>query len=61
VNIKQKERGGNEMPDPRDALKKAVEAQKKMKEAAEKAHQALEEERKRAEKSPQGWHGDIMT
>jgi len=35
------------MPDPRADLKKAVEAQKKVREAAEKARTELEEERKR--------------
>ena len=40
------------MPDPKTALKAAVEAQRKMREAAEKARKELEEERKKKETPP---------
>jgi len=35
------------MPDPKESLKKAVEAQRKMREEAERERARLEEERKR--------------
>jgi hypothetical protein len=37
------------MPDPRQSIQKAIEAQRKMREAAEEAKRQLEEERKRRE------------
>jgi len=40
------------MPDPRESIKRAIEAQRKMREAAEEAKRQIEEERKRQEQQP---------
>jgi len=40
------------MPDPKQSLQKAIEAQRKMREAAEEEARKLEEERKRKKQQP---------
>ena len=42
------------MPDPRESIKKAIEAQRKMREAAEQAKREIDAERKRQEAEERG-------